>query len=70
MIGYTSKWDKALRIAKKEFGFLNDEAAIRRVAKQYMAKFIVGLDVTIGKDMNTNRFYFPNRKKLFKPILP
>lgn len=70
MKGYVSNWDKAMKYAKAHFGFLNDEAAILRVAKQHMAKLVVGPETTIGKNMNTGTIYLEKRSKAIKPRLP
>jgi hypothetical protein len=68
MKGYVSKWDQAKIRAASQYKFLDNESQILNVARQIMAKLIVGKTTTIG---NINGKLVLNKEKVLKkPILP
>lgn len=72
MKNYQSKLDRATRLAKNDFPNATP-AELKRVIRQYLAKFIVGMDTTIGSKRNAEgkmEFYLDKKNPLTKPKLP
>ena len=61
MEGYTSKYDKAIKIAKS-YGFKETDYRFNNVVKQIFAKLIVGRDTTISRDLITGKLTLHKRQ--------
>jgi hypothetical protein len=55
MKGYTSKYDRAIRVAKS-YGYREEDLGFKIIVKQYFARLLTGPNRTIVKENGKYRF--------------